>query len=375
MTRPDPRVIELARDRPLGRVVDGQRLLDAAVEHGLQGLLHRQVEQGRAVIDDRRVRAQLTAGALVRERESRARWAIASQLQCELDGLELPTAVLKGLAVEARCYDRPGERPSADLDLWLDPTRLDRFAVAVATIDPDFGLLERVQGLVDAGDYQAAELQRDGVAVDLHADAFKLGTGMRCGRRVFKRAVTVTGPDGTHVRALAPEDALVHQVLHLNRDWFRSLLGHVDVARLIERCEPDWDTVWELADREGLTDVFTLGLRAVDEVVPLTVSVPPAPSSWRARVWQLAWSERVRLSGTYERQRYRYRQDLLALLARGRLVETIRGRWRQRLFPPAAVVDDVYPGLRGPYLWRLTAGRVRAVGRRRESRSDARGEQ
>lgn len=373
--RPHPALLDLARGAPVGRLDhDAEQVLTSAAEHRMSGLLRTQLADGRAALSDTRLLRRVVGEDLARQQAHRRRWACAAALQAELEPEGLATAMLKGVTFEARWHDRLGERPSGDIDLWLDPRRVTRFADAVGIIDPSHHLHGVVQQLVDAGDHQATELQRDGIWIDLHADAFKLGTVMRTGHAVFDRRVLVDGPDGHQVWALCPEDALVHHLLHLNKDRFRRLLGYVDVARLISRSELDWALVREVARAEGLTDVLRACLQAVDDIIPLDMPKPAPSTGLRHRIWQVAWPPRIRLSGDQGVLRYRYRQDLLALLAHGRFVETLRVRWRQRLLPPAAVVDDVYPGLQGPYLWRLTAGRIRATLQRRQRRRRTHGD-
>lgn len=368
MSRPHPRLVDLARGEPLGVIDDG--VVASAFEHRMQGLLFSQVRDGRAGVAPMSNAWQDLAGDdLVRRQRTARIWEAAARIRSDLAGAGLDSVVLKGPPLEARWYDRTGERPTTDLDLWLDPRQVDRYGEALRRVQPDHPLGDTAQALVDTGDMQAIEALYRGVTVDLHTDAFKVRVPMRTGTAMFDRAVSVRGPDGPRVAALAVEDALVHHVLHLTKDRFRFLLGYVDVARMVRDPVLDWSRVWEVARAEGLETPVVLALRAVDEVVPLGIALPPAPRGWRASLWRRAWPPSVRLSGTIGIDSYRFRQDLLPLLARGRAAETFRTQWRQRLFPPPAMIDHVYPGLQGPYPWRLVAGRIRAARHRHRDRA------
>jgi hypothetical protein len=56
--------------------------------------------------------------------------------------------------------------------------------------------------------------------------------------------------------------------------------------------------------------------------------------------------------------RFRFRQQLLALTARGRLGQGLRAWLRRVVLPPDVLVRYRHPELHGPYAWRLLRGRL-----------------
>ncbi len=366
MSRPHPALVDLALGRDLEVRSRDPDLVRSAIDHRMDGLLWSQVRDGRAEVGTAE-RSRLAAADLLRQRRAGDHWAILVRTQQQLAAQGLETVALKGVTAEARWYDRVGERPTSDVDLWLDPRSTDRFPEAVTCLDPTHPLRGSIGRMLAAGDCQGVEVEVPGTVVDLHADPYKVRARLPGVEAMFDRRVHVMGPADVAAWALAPEDALLQQLVHLNRDWFRSLIGYVDILRIAQRGELDWPALWRAAEGDGLTDVVTLGLREVDQVLPLGTSLPTAPNGWRSQVWHRAWPEHVRLSGHEGVPRQRRRHDVITVLIRGHVLATMRGQWRSRLFPSRAMVDHAYPGQRGSYLRRLLYGRVRSFRHARQT--------
>ena len=359
MSRPHPALVDLALGRELGARARDVAVVRSAIDHRMDGLLWSQVRDGRAEVVAAE-RSRLAGADLLRQRRAGEHWTILVRTQRQLAAHGLESVALKGVTVEARWYDRVGERPTRDIDLWLDPRSTERFPDAVACLDPVHPLRGSIGRMIASGDCQGIEVEVPGTTIDLHADPYKVRVRLPGVESMFDRRVRVEGPDDVTVWALAPEDALAQQLVHLNRDSFRSLLGYLDIARIAHRGELDWAALWRTAEEDGLTYLVALGLREVDRVLPLGTSLPAEPRGWRTRVWHRAWPEQVRLSGHEDMPRQRLRHDVITVLIRGHLPATLRGQWRSRLFPSRSMVDHAYPGQRGPYLWRLVRGRVRS---------------
>ena len=150
--------------------------------------------------------------------------------------------------------------------------------------------------------------------------------------------------------------ALVHLLVHLNKDRFQRLLAYADIARVIAGGGVDWERAERFARGEGITvSTFrTLGV-VLDE---LSLPWPEElASGWVSCVdLERDLAPGIRLRGIEGRLRFRRRQDWIALLARGRTREALRW-WFREMWPPAPVVAVRYAEIRGPYLWKLFRGR------------------
>lgn len=367
MARPHPALIELAAGRPVPEPPDVRQFCASATEHRMHGLVWREVEAGRLQLDEEwrsRLARQVLQVRLTQRRLRAHLVTIAEQMQALGVGL----ATFKGVTASERWYDSEGDRPCADIDLLVAPADRGRAREIVAALDPDNPLLGVIQAIVDHGALQSVDLWLpDGTAVDLHFDLLKYETRDRRPGMIWERTRPHPLAEGVSVRVLEPEIALAHLLLHLNKDRFRYLGQFVDVARLMEREPVDWDRFAAFVTAEGLETPIGLSLEVVCEVLGVPTPPHPTPDRWRAAVWRRLWSSDVRLRGREGFVRFRNRQRVMPLLARGRTLEGIGAYWKY-LFPPGALMDYHFPETSGPYLWRNAWGRVKHwLARRRES--------
>jgi hypothetical protein len=368
VARPHPALLALAAGRPPSPVDDhDDGLLGSAIDHGLHGLLWAWARDGAPGYDQRARLAGLVAAT--RQRHARL-WAALDEVGARLAAVDVEVLALKGVTAEARWYGALGERPSTDVDVLLAPGDAVRPARALRALDPDHPLLPVIDDLARRGAVQTVDLRVDGVAVDLHLDLLKLGYGMRAPERLWQDAVTldrpVHAPGGPPVRVLGAEHALVHFLVHANKDSFPRLIGYTDVVRIARRDDLDWDAVERFVRDEGLDDVAAASLATITR----TLGGPGAPAGslavpggWRRRVWRATWPDEVTLLGSTGPARSR-RQEVVPFLVRERMSDAVRAAWRVG-FPARAAVEHQYPDSAGPYLVRLARGRARMLGRRR----------
>lgn len=289
-------------------------------------------------------------------------WTVLDGATNRLSDLGVKVVTVKGITAQARWYRRTGERPCADLDLLLAPSDLPRVAEIVALLDPKNTLAADIDSLVRRGLLQSHDLVVEGITIDLHFDLFKLGIPARQRQLIWDRTqlYPVRSRDNA-VRVLDPELALVHFLLHLNKDRFRYLLGFADIARILECEELDWSFVDQFLRAEGLNEPVWLALEAVLSTLSLPAPVRFSSSGWRSSVWRVCWRPAVRLQGELGAIRYRHRQDLLGLLAPGRFAEAAWYIARRRLVPARPLLYQWYPEIQGPYFCRLVRGRAQNI--------------
>ena len=354
MARPHRALVALAAGRaPTGVPTTDDGLLASAVDHGMHGLLWSWVRDHEPMYSER----LRLAGFDVATRQRHLRLCeVFTRVRTTLSAIDVDVAMLKGVAAEARWYDRTGERPCEDVDVLVEPAALHRAAEIVDALEPEHPLRNEITDLARRGVMQSVNLRVDGVSVDLHFDLLKLGFPMRRRDWVWERMQGVTLADGSTVRGPGAEVSLVHFLVHANKDSFPRLLGYADVARALATESLDWAIVERFVRAEGLEPISACALATVTGALDL----PPAPlragTGPRTSVWRAVWPEPVTLLGSAGAARSR-RQELIPFLVHGRLVDALRGLWLVA-FPPAASVALQYPDLRGPYLWRLARGRA-----------------
>ncbi len=374
MARPHPALIEIAAGRPPPpRVHDSERLLASAIEHRMHGLLWSAVMRDEIdlPLDIERSLAALDLEVQARHR----RFATTTHdVVSLLSGHGIEVATFKGVSAEARWYDRVGERPTRDVDLWLSPFQLNRVEETVRLLQPDHPLSGHLQKLTGDGHLQSIDVEWNGVWIDFHVDPFKLGIPIRGLDAIWgDRVKTDPGLD-----LLGPAASLVQFLLHLNKDRFSWLLGMADIHRVLNG-GVDLDEVVRIADSEGLMVPVSKSMDAVESVLGACLSSPlPRAAGWRATAWDLLWRDHLRLNGDAGYLRAHRRQNLLPLVAPGRLAEAVQFNFRAA-FPAPDLLDAYYPDDPGPYLLRLLRGRAsRWVDRRQMIRgkhqeSDERG--
>lgn len=371
MARPHPALLEVAAGRPVPSVDDLGGLVRSALEHRMAGLVFSYVEAGRLPASGHWLHALARQDLLERSRQLRL-WGILEEATLRLRSAGFEVATAKGLTAQARWYDRAGERPCVDVDLLIAPGDVARIEHLVRVLDPHHHLLPKVQSLVDCGFLQWIDVQaRPGLWLDLHPDLFKLGLPSRRLDLIWGRTRPFRLPSGQTVRVPDPEISLIHFLVHVNKDRFPYLLGLVDVHRILEREELDWEFIDRFLHEEGLETPVRLALDTVVETLRISHPYRRAVGGWRAVAWRRLWPASSLVQGRQGTTQRPHREFFLPFLIRGRFPAALRW-WLRRLFPPAPLVDRWYGSGRSPYLWRLVSGRIRRLWLRPNANSDRR---
>jgi hypothetical protein len=285
-------------------------------------------------------------------------WDTLASARARLTGLSLDAATMKGVTTEARWYRRVGERPCLDVDLLLAPGSARRADEILDALEPGHELRGSIVELLTTGAMQSVDVEIDGVRVDVHFDLFKLGIPARQPDVLWEHTEPLPLSDGDAVRVPDAETALLHALLHANKDGFPRLLGLADVARILCASDLDWGFIDRFVRAEGLE---VPAYRSLETVTRLLRLPTPARSGWGARsaIWSIFWREGTILGAGGGGARDR-RQDVIPFLARGRSGDALRwSRWV--VLPPPVVLRRRYPDVSGPYLWRVARGKVRAA--------------
>jgi hypothetical protein len=170
--------------------------------------------------------------------------------------------------------------------------------------------------------------------------------------------------------------------VHVNKDRFRRLLGFADPARIHQREDLDHAAMQRLVRADGIETSVSASWDVVVRTLGLDAPNPFRAGPVRSLAWHVAWRPSVRLRATESTIRFRHRQWLIALLGRGRAVETARC-WVRMTFPPTDLLAYLHSGYASRWgaepvsttprsrLWALTIGRVQASLQRRRRAAKA----
>jgi hypothetical protein len=338
----------------------------SALEHKMAGLVWTQVARGEldlpAPWQDTLMQEDIRTWG-----RHQLLWDGLIKLTDRLQTMGIDVASVKGVTAESRWYSRSGERPCYDVDLLLAPDAIGRVGEIVRELTPDHPLRDSVQDLVDGGHLQSVDLLVDGVHFDMHVDLLKLEIiPMRQRGLIWERLVPLGLPDGRTIQVVDPEVSFIHFLVHLNKDRFAYLLGFADIARICAKEHLDLAFIDRFLRGEGIESHVYLALDAVVSTLGISPIAHPAVGGWRPIVWRRLWPPSFRLRGDIGRFSARHRQFWLALTARGRSLEALRG-YLARVLPPPALVSYQTHKTRGPYLWRIVTGRLSKARRERES--------
>jgi len=181
--------------------------------------------------------------------------------------------ILKGPHLTAIAYVKPWERGFNDLDILV---REQDFETAVSTlVDAGFSFPEPKLNRKATAEstYDRSLLAPSGSVVEIHRAFAPHGLYALDYDGLFDRARDFRF-GSTPARGLAPEDLLVHLVIHAAKSQF-SLIErkHIrDVKVLVEAQEPDWDTFLQRAGeadcRRAAWVMFSAGVKVHGAKVP-----------------------------------------------------------------------------------------------------------
>lgn len=274
---------------------------------------------------------------------------------------DVPTLVLKGVALSETVYPSPAARPMTDVDLLVPPDRLrgaDRALTCLGYWAVD-GRAEEMDPArptsLSTLDYRAADL----IAPSVHLHWHLVNTSIPT--EVYRDAIRmdeVWGEAlpfevaGTRALRLAPHHLLVYLCEHALRPAhaFYKPIHLTDLAWVIAREGLDWGLVADVARRFGLARLTYFGLRLVRERMGAPV---PDGVLDALRPDRLTRGERGFLREALRGRARPGRSYFIHLALRRTALEKARFLLRT-LFPARAVVVHHAPG--GSWRWYLRRG-------------------
>jgi hypothetical protein len=230
----------------------------------------------------------------------------------------VPFIVHKGAALAELVYDRPEDRPMADIDVVFRPPqwRTVREALKAHRYRMPVGAGEAFW-LENYFNISATSPEPSVAHFDLHWGLTQEGRYHVDTEDLFDRAVPYRSAlaGGAEVLRLGTEDLLLSLFLHLAYHYFEArLLWLHDMKLVIERCRPDWARLRERASAWGLNTVLAFNLDYLGKVFPGTV---PADVAASCRASALRRGLVRPLRSTHPRHLFRFEKRRLGQFALG----------------------------------------------------------
>lgn len=264
-----PVLVDLAfHGERFGTVDDPDALVRESKRYRMDGLLWTAVQAGHLDLPIRSERELGRSSLTARAWHDRI-WSTLSDLYEAISSRGFEVAVFKGVTAEHRWYSRVGERPCADIDLWLAPYQRHQLGEVLGVVDPKHPLRDSLIEHRVAEIVHTVTARYDGIEIDIHTDPLGFAPDRPYMIDWWSRNEDVAG-----IMATAPEVELVIRLFHCFKDERDSLLYQADCHRILSaRPEADWIP---LAVDAGLTqwirasaNAFGLdGLNETESVLP-----------------------------------------------------------------------------------------------------------
>ena len=186
MAKPHPALIEIAAGRAPGRVEDDVALIESAFQHRMGGLAFHAADTGTLEVGSAAKRELAGAKLVAAAHNSKVERAAVSVLE-EMKREGWSAALFKGVATARRWYPDTGTRPTADVDLFLDPAAGSSIEQILDQLAPDHGLSGHAQRLFDAGRIQSVDFMWDEIWIDVHVDPIKVGVELPGAAHLWQR--------------------------------------------------------------------------------------------------------------------------------------------------------------------------------------------
>lgn len=217
--------------------------------------------------------------------------------------------LLKGYALAALLYPDPLLRPSADVDLLVQPEELPAACAALETIGGRLPSQSKI-AFQRAHSYDLActlfPLAGRPVLVELHWNLAPRGL-LALDLDGWRERSQALALDGLNLRRLSSEDMLLHLALHMRKHRYVGLRWLNDVAELARRSaeygesQPlDWGYVVAAARQAGMSVLLytslSLAQRLLSAPVPAEVLAAVRPSVVRRRLIQATLTQDLLLA-------------------------------------------------------------------------------
>ena len=150
--------------------------------------------------------------------------------------------VLKGVALAERVYQNISLRPMGDIDLLVRKKDLGSAEACLL----ELGYTRYVGNKADYQSYYRRYFDRSKtIPLHIHWDLVRAPNAFEMDMEALFKKAERCKLAGMETLVLSPEDTLIHLALHLFFTHFFNigLIGLVDIARLIEGAEMDWERV------------------------------------------------------------------------------------------------------------------------------------
>ena len=249
-----------------------EKLLQETEQHGLTPLLYRRVQAaGVAVPED--VGKKMHAAYLRTAEQNIRRYEILSRIYKACDEAGIEVIPLKGIYLASEVYRDIALREMSDIDILVRKKNLD----AVEDILDELGFISLQQNkdpVFEKGHHLRYIIEESGLLIEVHWDLMDPDDSVQVDIDALWDRSGSQDDAGKNVRALSPEDLLLHLSVHLaNHTFFLGLRGLYDLAMTIDVFMKviDWDRLYDLAVAWNAVRALYVNLQLASDLLDVEV--------------------------------------------------------------------------------------------------------
>lgn len=286
--RPKPNQAHFLRQQELAAIgLDTRKVLELGIRHKISPLLYCNLRSHPSGTFSDELMDKL-AGQHARNRH-RALQALQATHELVRTGQGLRLIVLKGLDVAARAYGDLAARHVGDIDILVDPEKLDE---AIKILEAQEWSLDQPEILSDATrkivfrNLHHCILKRKRFPhIELHWRAMHNPFGFQIGK---SEAWDISTKSNLGIPGLNNEDLMIYLCLHgVEHGWGR-LKWLLDLPNLLDTHDIDWPRLWQRADQLGAGLAIQQGLLLAQQYCGIDLSLE-IKNGFRYRINPFQW--------------------------------------------------------------------------------------
>ena len=252
---------------------DWEKLVREMETHGITPVFHKSVQAAGITVPEE-ARKKMHVAYLRAAEQNIRRYHCIGEVFAVCDDAGIPVIPLKGMYLAQYVYQDIALREMSDVDILVRQKDLDAFEdILVAA-----GFMPMQQNKVpflERGHHLRYIIDESGLMIEVHWDLMDPGDDVRVDiEALWGRAKPLGYPRG-FVRALSPEDLLLHLCVHLaNHTFCLGLRGVYDLAMTIHAFMNiiDWNKLYDIAVTWNAVRALYVNLQLVADLLDVQVS-------------------------------------------------------------------------------------------------------
>lgn len=252
---------------------DWEQLVRETNTHGITPLFYKSVQTSGISVPEE-ARKKMHAAYLRAAEQNIRRYHCLGKVFAVCDGAGIPVIPLKGMYLAQHVYQDIALREMSDVDVLVRKKDLDAFESILAAS----GFMPMQQNKIpflERGRHLRYVIDESGLLVEVHWDLMDPGDDVQIDIEALWERSKPLGYPGGCIRALSPEDLLLHLCVHLaNHTFCLGLRGLYDLAMTVHvfMNVMDWNKLYDIAVTWNAVRALYVNLQLIAGLLDVQVS-------------------------------------------------------------------------------------------------------